>query len=965
MFLRRAIRILLTPVFFILTGAVCRAQFYTPGDEAASRRWQEISSAHFRLIYPRGKDSLAYEYGRTLEKYYLPVSTSSGFTPDFSFRRKIPVILHTHTAIANGSASPTPVRMDLFTTPDASSPLSIPWMEHLGVHELRHFSQYQFTRQGWFKPLHYIFGDISSGLGIALYSERSLLEGDAVIAETALTPSGRGRQAAFLEDWHVRLASRPDKSWYQLRYGSLYGWNTNMYALGYVTLAGIRTLWNEPGFTRKTNERIFKKGLPILNFPKSVREASGKNFHQAFSEIQDTLRQEWKALDESRKPFTPFREISLNGKLSQWYRGNADAGQTHYIIRGGADRANELVKVSPEGKEEFVHSFASRLGDVSAGDALRPLWWTEYRTHERWSLDGASIIRYMSADGKFHDFACDGKYFNVNFYEGRIYAIQFDNEGGSAVAVFDSGTGDKLDAIKAPDGLTFTDNCLIDGKLYILAVSSEGGGLFRIDGGRAVRLTEQSTANFSEAGVIGGKPAFICDCGGTNELYIFDPDSGKSFRLTSTPFGISHWDISADGKTLSFFTPHPDGFVFCTMDTDDLSRREVDLADVWTPRFAATIERQEKELGAFPRDSIHVEFSAPRKYSKAGHLFRLHSWAPFYFNPDAVAELSFESFFSAATLGASAFFQNDLGSMSASAGLSLNPEEKWIPSFNGRLTYSGFLPVMDLSFKIGKTSSGSFRTYIPWSWGGAWLKGFVPQAGFSAESEKIKVGDEYLSFTRATASLRGYIMRPKAQACIYPRFGVGAEIGYAAYPTLKGLVNSNMYALVYGYLPGIVHSHGIRLSALTQYRPEGRKYSIGYANIFPRGLSSYASDISSTVGAARLGSKFSFDYAFPWGDVQWDAMSPFLYLRNFEMNLHADFSIFCNRGAEIGNLGCAGIDFNTVLGNLLWIPFDTRLGVGWNYNFGKDFDSINASLESRNRKAMPHNTFRLIFNVDF
>ena len=174
-----------------------------------------------------------------------------------------------------------------------------------------------------------------------------------------------------------------------------------------------------------------------------------------------------------------------------------------------------------------------------------------------------------------------------------------------------------------------------------------------------------------------------------------------------------------------------------------------------------------------------------------------------------------------------------------------------------------------------------------------------------------------------------------------------------------------MYALVYGYLPGIVHSHGIRLSALTQYRPEGRKYSIGYANIFPRGLSSYASDISSTVGTARLGSKFSFDYSFPWGDVQWDAMSPFLYLRNFETNLHADLSIFSNRGAKSGNLGCAGIDFNTVLGNLLWIPFDTRLGVGWNYNFGRDFDSVNAALESRKRKTMPHNTFRLIFNVDF
>jgi hypothetical protein len=48
-----------------------------------------------------------------------------------------------------------------------------------------------------------------------------------------------------------------------------------------------------------------------------------------------------------------------------------------------------------------------------------------------------------------------------------------------------------------------------------------------------------------------------------------------------------------------------------------------------------------------------------------------------------------------------------------------------------------------------------------------------------------------------------------------------------------------------------------------------------------------------------------------------------------------------------------------VLGNLLWVPFPTRIGVSYNYNGGPAYDTLVA-------KELPvqHHTFSLIFSVE-
>ena len=72
------------------------------------------------------------------------------------------------------------------------------------------------------------------------------IEGDAVVAETALTPSGRGRTADFLNYYRIAFDNGDFRGWSQWLYGSQRNYYPNHYAMGYMTLANIRTAYDFP-----------------------------------------------------------------------------------------------------------------------------------------------------------------------------------------------------------------------------------------------------------------------------------------------------------------------------------------------------------------------------------------------------------------------------------------------------------------------------------------------------------------------------------------------------------------------------------------------------------------------------------------------------------------------------------------------------------------------------------------------
>ena len=180
----------LAAVLFFVTHPVS-AQFYTQGADPGGLRWSSVETPTYRVIYPRGLDSLARAYAVTLERVATPVGGSIGFRPNAAYRSKMPVVLHPWTAQSNGQVTWTPRRMELLTVPDAFSADPTPWVLQLAVHESRHVAQMQPGASAPFRWLRVLGGELAAGGLSAVYGGPAFLEGDAVVAETALTQAGR------------------------------------------------------------------------------------------------------------------------------------------------------------------------------------------------------------------------------------------------------------------------------------------------------------------------------------------------------------------------------------------------------------------------------------------------------------------------------------------------------------------------------------------------------------------------------------------------------------------------------------------------------------------------------------------------------------------------------------------------------------------------------------------------------
>lgn len=340
--------ITLTIICFSIWQIQASAQFSSSGEDPGRVRWNYMYSPHYKLIYPRGLDSLATVYGTLMEKYRMSESLSSGLVPGEGYRKRTQVIIHPFHGVSNGSVTWAPKRVDLFALPDAYNPDPMPWEKSLAVHESRHLAQMQFGYKGWLKPLTWILGDMAVGAYSALWPSTWLLEGDAVTAETALTRYGRGRSADFLNYYMMAFDEGDMRNWYKWRYGSYRFYAPDHYALGYMTVAGVRYFYGEPLFTDKYFERISRNPFRFFNTQKTVRQISGLRFKDSWNRITDGFHEMWQQEAELRKPFTQSERIQDKGKWFSTMSGGVVVDGELYGISSGIAEASSLVKLNPD-----------------------------------------------------------------------------------------------------------------------------------------------------------------------------------------------------------------------------------------------------------------------------------------------------------------------------------------------------------------------------------------------------------------------------------------------------------------------------------------------------------------------------------------------------------------------------------------------------------------------------------------
>ena len=1003
------------PALLFLGAGILHAQI-TPGDDEPARvRWMFQETPSFRLLYPEGCQDLADRYGQLLEKYHATVGASLGMVPGALQYGKTPVLLHPHTYFSNGAVTWAPRRMDLYTLPEPSGSDAQPWEVQLAIHEQRHLAQMQFGYRGWlFRTLKLFFGEIIPGGLAGIYPGPALLEGDAVVAETALSGSGRGRNGEFLSYYQVAFDQSDWRDWYRWRYGSYRDYAPDHYALGYMTVAGARVFFGDTLFMQRYFDGVVKNPFRIGRFRRMIKQDGGTSFKASFRKIQEGFQADWETERAARAPFMPMERISAPSRFATNYVETAFLHGRHYAVKAGKITPTTLVRFGEDGSEEDVRPMSSSIANLTSDPVRGRLYWHEAVPDLRWSLAGTNRIRfYAEADGEVRDLTRSGRLFNpVPSPDGEtVAAVSYPVAGGSELMILSAEDGAVLHTLPAPSGVQLTELCWQHGRLYALILCDEGFAIWRYAEESWERLTEPVAARMHSLGDIDDALEFVSDLSGVDELYRYDPDTRTLTQITATPYGAT--DFTSDGDKLFYSAITPSGMALFSTPETELRPRPV----TFTPhRFAIAeaLREQEKALltePAPPKDTLG--FREPVRYRRFAHLIRPHSWAPFAFDYDAIRSTSGDQIRDEVDPGVTLLFQNLLGNAYGYVNYARHKDDlgygNWMNSFHAQLTYTGFWPVLQASLAIGDRNEikyvrqdidffgtpilrntgkildrqaveATLKTYIPLNFTkGGWSRGLIPQLSYTVSNdlfsrERVHIlydndmesgfalgrfvgsvpGGSDVPLQNVSVAVRGYILRPAASSQVYPSLGIGAETGFQFRPGLTDFFTPSLYGYVYGYLSGFVPQQGLRLSVMVQHLFGGEACMADpHVKLQPRGFTSAA---GSWLGQySSTAAKLTADYAIPFsiGDISF--LSPLVYVRNFEFSPHADLT-WCG-GRD--NLFTVGFDLTARLSNFLWFPFDGSFGFSLDYNGGSLYDALTGAVEQNPISA------GVIFGLDF
>lgn len=738
-------------------------QYYDIGTDAASVRWNSVSSKNFQVIYPRDKSSEKSGYRRAsryldlMENHYGIHSDSVLF--NYGLSRRFPLILHSYNAASNGVTVWAPRQIDLFGIPSPDILYPQNWDEQLALHEGRHAWQIAHFNRGFFKVMYWFFGDQFIGGASGIYPSRWLLEGDAVVAETEMSNTGRGRSGEFINSIIRATRNRGGRklTWDRLRLGSVKHYELNPYSLGYAINSMARRNSGDYSLTHKilNYEPMHFMSANVLasafeNYSgkshreyvseRGLAEFADLNTNRKLEDLLQSVRQNETAADTEEKDAATFKAPPRFGAEHGYYTefsSIAEVGKDSVAaIVKGYGSTPFIVLLTKEGellKSKALHPAGASVSRISS-DGNR-IFWSEVTGDIRWGGKAGSTIFTMDIRrGKVQKLDLQGEnLYRPVVYGNNLYTIEYkaDTEGSFinrydlAQALHGSAENIRPDDVIVCDGQV-TEIAAGDNAVYFTSVEREGLALYRIscdyDNTEALpeRILGPSFSTIRELSSSGRELFFITDYFGGQRLCRFSPADG---RVAAASYGDdikSYCANSYNGHPLkkayiSEFKDSEGAFIrkerLLDIAVDSSFRFEYPLARELSRQYAAELRKLDGNRTAALEitgdaavgelDAAYPHLSAKyeeKRYRKGLNLFRIHSWAPAYADISGASSANTEEIYGEGKAGATLYSQNSLGSARAMVGYSYEHtgyNGKDLHGAHAKFTYSGWYPVLE------------------------------------------------------------------------------------------------------------------------------------------------------------------------------------------------------------------------------------------------------------------------------
>ncbi len=868
-FKRFSIPIKIAVVFIlVLTGAgVAKGQFFQTGQDPSSIRWRQINTQNFQVIYPYEFENQAQRMAFILNKVYNYGSYSMNFKP-----HKISVVLHTRTVNSNGLVAWAPKRIELFTTPNQQI-YAQDWLEQLGLHEFRHVVQMDKIQSEMPFLIKAILGQQAAAIVVGAYLPFWFLEGDAVVTETALSKSGRGREASFSMDYRAQLLENKKYSFDKAYLGSYKDFVPDYYQLGYWMVAKSREKYGSE-IWEKTLQKIGKQPLSLTPLNSSIKKITGLSTKKMYSEIFSELKTGWqeslaKQIVDSLTVRSPKRKHFTQYLYPGFYNDSLIVA-----YRTSMDDIGRFVLINPDRSEKVIFT-PGNIFEESVSNRANLIIWAENREDIRWTHSDRSVIQIFNIENKaLQEIHPVNKLFCpvISPDLKSFAAVEVDPANNFFLSVFDLKTGHEIFRFKTPDNQYFFTPCWDEkgAKLYTVCLSEKGKYLasVNIKTKQLEPLTEATFANLHNPVWSDGKIIFSSDFSGIDNLYSFDLTSKKIIQVASVRFGAGYPTVSKSGNHILFCNYTSGGYQLAEIQNQATGRgNEIQNIQLQPVPLAEKLASQEKGVPDFSRsDTTHYQ---SKKYSKLGHLFNFHSWAPAYIDVNTYEIQPGVSFFS----------QNVLGTAETRLGYAYNVADR-TGHYKASFIYSGWFPEIDAELSDGNAASNYYQiihsdtTIQRFTWNeitasldirlplnlskGKFSRVFYPEIKYSynqANPNGVAPANFNSGYFQAV-SYRIYfynLLHQSAQS-LMPKWGQQFDLIFQHTPFIGNDLGSIAGIQSNFYFPGLTKNSGIKI--YQGYQEKNFVSINGFSDFiqFPRGFQSYQNNKMYS---------FSIDYKFP------------------------------------------------------------------------------------------------------
>jgi hypothetical protein len=909
---------------FVLFNIFC-ANSQNLGLYPPSEKWSQINTDTVRLIFPYAISDEAIRSANLIH------NIAKYDTLNFDAKlRKVNIFMINQTTESNGYIKYFPFHGKFFMMPP-QRPFAgtIDWTDILSIHEYRHVMQFNGGTRGFSALVREVFGETIWALMMVVGAPNWFYEGDAVMQETKMSFSGRGRFPEFYARFNSIKDLKKPFGYEKMRCGSFRDYVPNHYVLGYQMIK-----YGDERFGLGVWDSVFKNALSysdiVYPFSRSLKKQTGFSTSGLYKEMIKTRSEENLGLalkDQSEK-----KSISKSKNLI-FYSYPKYVENRIYALKSSFDEPPAIVYLDSENlnDERRIISVSTDFGHYDVCEDF--IVWDELNRDIRWKgVSYSNIYIYGVKSRKIKKLTNKTRFFSPSISPDRstIAVIEADRSLNYSLVLLDKTTGAVEKKIENKVNYRLRETAWLDPhNIIVIADKGNQNLLIRVDldSGSFIPITTEIINTISDVSVNENKvyfSSFLNSENGKQEIYYFDLIQNRYFRYQNQ---LGYGDLmpeTIDSNNIIFCRKEFNKTKLILVSGDDFFTQDNSLSDL-------SINNAKKDLIANP-NFIPVDIANSRTYEikdfkPSFKLVNFHSWFPYTLPPKLFADFYSEDYLERLKFTLSPFFNlND-----SSFGISTNLDYgQFYPVFSlnlsntfnqkatideGSETKDIRLSTLNLSGSVGLPLQIN-RINNTYTFHPKLILNLLSNYGsLEKNANNIKTRlDFVLNFSQAQVQNRRSTLPMK-----------GIDFNFRMNNILKMTDYVGFMSTLNFYLPGFINNHGVnfRLAVLSN----SKKYtSVDFSDLNTNYYFARSYNIITDVKRIA-GLKINYTFPLMYPDK---SLGKFIFFKRIRANIFYDHDIFSTFSDSVLSVHrTVGLEIR--FDNVYFRDFSIPVGIGLDY----------------------------------